>query len=555
MEDRINMIKLKLKDEIKKAAREAGYSDLVDFDISYPPDPKMGDFATNIALVIGAENKINPKELAQKIGQKLEESQIIDQTNIAGAGFINIVINPHIYYQELKKILSEKNNYGRSSQGTDRKVSIDYISANPTGPVHIGNARGGPIGETISNLLEFCGYKVSREFYVNDVGVQIIRLGETLYYWIEQENQKNLPFPEGGYQGEYLAGIAEQIQTKYQSKLTTIKNKGEVIQFLVERGMEILINNIKEEVALLNIKFDRWVLESEIQKSGLAKKTIARLKEADATVNFEGAVWFKNPTDPKFEDKESVLVKSDEEKSFTYFADDLAYHIDRYDKGFDLIVDLWGANHHGHIPRMKSALLALGISEDRIQILLYQFIRLKNGEEILRMSKRLGNFVTLRQVLDGGVSPDAFKYFILSQNMNTPFDFDIELAKEQSEKNPVYYIQYAHARIESILRKAGDIEIAEADLSLLKSDKEIHLIKALTLWPDIVEETAGNFQVQSLPHYAYKLATLFHDFYTNCQVLSDDKKLTASRLSLIRATQIVLKNVLSICGITAPEKM
>ena len=549
------MIKPKLKDEIKKAASEAGYSDLVDFDISLPPDPKMGDFATNIALVIGAENKIKPSDLTQKIGAELEKSQVIDQTSIAGAGFINIVVNPHIYYQELKKILSEKNNYGKSSQGLDKKVSIDYISANPTGPVHIGNARGGPIGETISNLLEFCGYKVSREFYVNDVGVQITRLGETLYYWLEKENHNDLPFPKDGYKGEYLKGITEQIQSKCQSELTAIKNKDEVIQFLIGKGMEILIGNIKEEVALLNIKFDQWVSESEIQKSGLAEKTIACLKEVGATTNFEGAVWFKNPADPKFEDKESVLVKSDEEKSFTYFTDDLAYHIDRFDKGFDLIVDLWGANHHGHIPRMKSALLALGISEDRIQILLYQFIRLKNGEEILKMSKRLGNFVTLRQVLDGGVTPDAFKYFILSQNMNTPFDFDIELAKEQSEKNPVYYIQYAHARIESILRKAGDIKIAEPDLSLLKNDKEINLIKALALWPDIVEEAANNFQVQSLPHYAYKLATLFHDFYTNCQVLSDDKKMTASRLSLIKAAQIVLKNVLSICGITAPEKM
>jgi arginyl-tRNA synthetase len=545
-----------LKEIITKAANDAGFLELVDFDVDLPPTGQKADFATNIALIIAGEKKQNPKEIADKISSELSKSENIKEARSAGPGFINIVLHDHTYYDLLEKLLSEKDNFGKSNVGQSKTASIDFVSANPTGPLHIGNARGGPIGETISNLLEYCGYKVIKEFYLNDIGVQVTRLGETIYWWIEKENGNNMTFPDNGYPGEYVKEISSKILSQHEAKINAFKDKKDVIDFLKKEGLTILIDQMKGDVKLLGLKFDKWVSENELQQKGFAEKVVERLKQAGVTAKKEGALWFVNPSDPKFEDKESVLQKSDEGSTFTYFSDDVAYHMARYDENVDLIVDVWGANHHGHIARMYSALKALGVSEEKLKIYLYQYIRLKNGEEIMKMSKRFGNFVTLRQVIEGGVSADAFKYFILAQNPNTPFDFDIKLATEKSEKNPVFYIQYAHARICSILRKAGDIQSFEgANLSLLKNEKELALVKALAMWPDIVEDSLKDFQVQILPHFAYKLASLFHDFYTNCPVLDSDKETKKARLALIYATKILISNVLSICGISAPEKM
>jgi len=548
------MIKKQITEEILKAAGEAGYGELADFSVEKPPKVEMGDFSTNIALVLAGGKRENPKDIAGKISESLAKSQLIEKAETAGGGFININIKSDLCFKELKKIIKEQEDYGKTDVGKGKKVSIDFISANPTGPLHIGNARGGPIGEVIANLLTFNGYKVSREFYLNDIGVQINKLGETLYHYIEKDKGNDSVFPDDGYKGDYIKAIAKKISLE-KVQLETLANKEEVIDYLKNAGLNYLIENIKKDVGLLNIKFDKWVSERELQESGLTEKIVASLKKEEATVNREGAIWFKNADDPNFEDKEAVLQKSDQEKTYTYFADDIAFHMERYDSGVDLIVDVWGSNHHGHVPRMVSALKSLGVEENRLKVLLYQFIRIKNGDEIVKMSKRTGNFVTLKQVLYGGVSADAFKYFILAQNSNTPFDFDVKLAADQSEKNPVYYIQYAHARICSILRKVGETKEGDANLSLLKNDKELNLLKALIDWPDIVEEISTNFQIQTLPHYAYKIASLFHDFYTNCQVLSDDKKLTSARLVLVKATKNILNIVLNICDIEAPEKM
>lgn len=561
-------MKKELREIIAKAANSAGYPELVDFDVSPPPVGQGADYATNVALIIAGEKKQNPREIAERIVVEISKVEAIKEAHSAGPGFINITFQDQTYYDLLKKLLSEKENFGKSKIGQNKTVSVDYVSANPTGPLHIGNARGGPIGETITNLLEFVGYKVIREFYLNDVGVQVTRLGETIYWWVEKQNGNEPAFPENGYPGEYVKEVAEMIVAQNNEKIDAFKDKKDLIDFLKNEGLKILVEKMKEDAALLGLKFDIWVSEYDLQQKGFAKKVVEKLAQAGATAKSEGALWFVNPSDPKFEDKESVLQKSDEDSTFTYFTDDIAYHSKRYNEGVDLIVDIWGSNHHGHINRMYSALKALGISEEKLKIYLYQYIRLKNGEEIVKMGKRFGNFVSLRQVIEGGVSADAFKYFILSQNPNTPFDFDIKLATEKSEKNPVYYIQYAHARICSILRKSqianlksqiqdgtGDINIADLDLSVLKNEKEIALIKALAMWPDIVEDTLKDFQVQMLPHYAYKLASLFHDFYTNCPVLDSDEQTKKARLALIFATKILISNVLSICGITAPEKM
>ena len=549
------MIKKDIKEEILKALKEAGYTNQVDFSVENPPEKDLGDFSTNIALALAGTEKKNPKEIAEKIASKLSNSKIIEKASVAGAGFINIIIKNETCYEELSKIIAEGKDFGRLDVGKGKKASIDYVSANPTGPLHVGNARGGPIGETIANLLEYIGYKTSREFYINDAGLQVSRLGETLYYWLEKSKGDEIPFPDDGYKGEYVKDVTDAILKKSKNKIDQFKNKEEVVEYLKEEGLDYLIDQIKKDVELLNIKFDKWVYESEIQQSGQVKEIVDKLIEKEATIKREGAVWFKNSSDPEFKDKEAVLQKSDQESTYTYFADDIAYHMRRYDESFDLIVDVWGSNHHGHIPRMTSALKSLGISSDRLKVLLYQWINIKNGDELIKMSKRAGNFVSLKQLLNGGVSADAFKYFILAQNSNTPIDLDVKLASDKSEKNPVYYVQYAHARICSILRKAGEADQGKPDLTLLETDKELSLLKALIEWPDIVEEISNNFQIQTFPHYAYRIASLFHDFYTNCQVLSEDKKLTTARLSLIKATKIILNNVLSVCNISAPEKM
>lgn len=549
-------MKKELKEIISKAANDAGFLELVDFNVDTPPEGQQADFATNIALIIAGEKKQNPKEIADKIVAELSKIDQVKEARSAGPGFINIVLKDQIYFDLLNKLLQEKEKFGKSEIGQNKTASVDFVSANPTGPLHIGNARGGPIGETISNLLEFNSYKVVREFYLNDTGVQVTRLGETIYWWIEKKNKNELPFPENGYNGEYVKEVAEKILTQHKDKIDAFKDKKEAIDFLKNEGLAVLVKQMKDDVLLLNLKFDKWVSEEELQQKGLAEKSVKRLEEAGATAKREGAVWFVNPSDPNFEDKESVLKKSDEDSTFTYFADDIAYHMKRYDENVDLIVDVWGANHHGHIARMYSALKALGVPEEKLKIYLYQYIRLKNGEEIMKMSKRFGNFVTLKQVIDGGVSPDAFKYFILAQNPNTPFDFDIKLATEKSEKNPVFYVQYAHARICSILRKAGESHnFEDANPSLLKNDKELALIRALAMWPDIVQDSLQNFQVQNLPHFAYKLSSLFHNFYTNCPVLDSDEETKKARLALIFATKTLISNVLTICGISAPEKM
>lgn len=545
-----------VKEKIIEAAKKAGYSIPQNFSIETPPKSEMGDYATNIAMIIAGRDKKAPREIAEKIISTMKTVKEFLKVEIAGPGFINIFLKEDIYFDELKKILIEKENYGRGS-AKNKNIQVEYVSANPTGPLHVGNARGGPIGETIAKLLEFLGYKVSREFYVNDMGLQIERFGRSLYYWFAKKEDKGMEFPADGYPAPYVKEISEQIQKDKKEELLKIKDESELIQFFIKEGLCYTIKSIREDCELIGIKFDNWFYESDIQHSGKAEKIIDLLREKGHTVSKEGALWFKNPQDPDLKDKESVLIKSDG-KTPTYFTDDIAYHVDKFDKGFDKLINVWGANHHGHLPRFKAAMKALGYPEEKIEIIFYQYIRLKKAGKVVSMGKRLGNFVTLRQVIESGVEPDAFKYFILSQNSNTPFDFDLKLAADTSEKNPVYYIKYAHARICSILAKAGEGKAAEpedADLKLLKNDKEVALYKELINFSGLLSETAGDFQIQALPHFAYKIASLFHDFYANCQVIGPDKKLSSSRLSLVLATKYVLANTLNICGIEAPEKM
>ncbi len=550
-------MKAELRTKIQDTLKTVGYDDPTDFSLEQAPKPEMGDFATNVAMVIAGTEKKSPRDIAEKIKLELEKYEEIIKVEIAGPGFINITLSPDIYLAELAKIIEQKENYGRTKIGQGKKVNVEYISANPTGPLHVGNARGGPIGEALANLFDFRGYSVSREFYVNDIGGQADRFGKSLSYWYEIKSHPDLVFPEDGYPGEYIRDISEEVQTKNSETIKRLTTSGERVAFFRDEGIKKIIEGIKSDVALLNIKFDIWSYQSKIEESRKSDGIIQSLKNKSATVEKDGALWFKNPGDENLEDKESVLIKSDGQ--LTYFADDIAYHQDKIDHGFDKLIDIWGANHSGHVPRMKGALSALGFDDQNMEIVLYQYIRLKQSGQSVKMGKRFGNFVTLREIIEAGVSADAFKYFILSQNLNTPFDFDLELAADTSEKNPVFYIKYAHARICSILEKdrgRGTRDEGRTDYSQLKNDKELALIKELVKFPEIIEEIAANFQIQALPHFVYKTAGIFHDFYSTCRVIdAESKELEQARLSLILATKYVLKNSLAILGIEAPEHM
>jgi arginyl-tRNA synthetase len=541
------------------ATKKAGYAIPQNFSVDAPPNLEMGDCATNIAMIIAGRDKKNPREVAEKIIENISKETEIAKVEIAGPGFINIFLADKIYEEEFKKILLERESYGKGSK-KKTKVLVEYVSANPTGPLHVGNARGGPIGESIANLHDFLGYDVRREFYVNDVGLQIERFGKSLYYWYAKKSDPRIEFPEGGYPAPYIEEISENIQKEEGGELEKLKDESELIDLFIREGLLRTIKSIREDCELIGIKFDNWSYESDLINSNKSDQIIKTLTEKGYATSKEGALWFKNPEDPEFQDKESVLVKSDG-KTVTYFTNDIAYYMDKFSRGHELLIDILGANHSGHIPRFRAAMRAIGVPDEKIKILLYQYIRLKKAGEAISMGKRLGNFVTLRQIIESGIEPDAFKYFILSQNPNTPFDFDLELAADTSEKNPVFYIKYAHARICSILSKAGmageesKIEAESVDFNLLKNEKEISLYKEIVKFPELLTEVSDNFQLQALPHFAHKIAGLFHDFYSSCQVLSEDKKLTSARLSLVLATKYVLANTLSICGIEAPEKM
>lgn len=583
---------------ISQAITAAGYQFPVNFSIDEPPKGTKGDWATNIAMVIAGVDKSNPKEIAEKIEAELLRDSNIEAVEIAGPGFINITLKSELYLSELKNIIEKKENYGCSEAMAGKKVNVEYISANPTGPLHIGNARSGPIGEAFANLYESLGAKVEREFYVNDIGVQIGRFGQSLYYWYKVKQDSAAKFPEDGYPGAYIKETSENIQKDCADDINKINGEPELVDFFAKEGLKLMVENIKADAKLLDIEFDRWTYESEALENGKSRSIVQQLTEKGHTAEKDGAIWFARPEDKNLEDKDSVLVKSDGNKTLTYFANDIAYHVEKLSRA-DLLIDIWGANHFVHIPRIKSALSALGYSEDKINIIVYQYVRLKKSGVALSMGKRLGNFVTLREVIEGGVAADAFKYFILSQNPNTPIDFDIELAADTSEKNPVYYIKYAHARICSIFKKTNQnvistphdsnsvistphevrveksheisrlagaarddngggtagIDSGEADLTLLKNPKEIVLYKELVKFSELIERVSRDFQIQSIPHFAYKIATLFHDFYGSCKVLGEEKELEKARLALILATKYVLVNALNICGIEAPEKM
>ncbi len=533
-----------LKQNIQLALKELGVDlDLNEIVVENSKDPTHGDYATNVAMKLARVFGKSPRDVAGLIVDKISKDQI-DHIEIAGPGFINFYMKNDSITGIVQRIIKENDNFGRSAKKNE-KVNVEFVSANPTGDLHVGHARGAAIGDAISRILDFDGYDVTREYYINDAGNQIDHLGESL---IERYKEDlGLPFnlPEDGYHGEDVKIIAKKIREKYGDKLL---EKDNPLEFFKLVGQELELEKIREDLKTFNIVFDVFSSEKAIRANGAVEKEIEYLKDH---IYLDGGAKVLRTTD-FLDDKDRVIVKSNGE--YTYFMPDIVYHVNKLSRGFDKLIDVLGADHHGYINRMKSALMMHGYSQDVLDIELIQMVRMmKDGKEF-KLSKRTGNGYTLRELCeDAGV--DAARYFFVMRAASGHLDFDLDLAVKQSSDNPVYYAQYAHARLSSVLNSASDIKIDETG-SLLKEFSELELAKKLASFEDVVKIASKEKAPYKITNYIHELAEKVHAFYTECRVIDRDNiEVTSARLGLCLASKIVLKNALYLVGVSAPEKM
>lgn len=541
-------MKEQIKTVLKKAVERLYPAHLdLEFEIEAAPDAVHADFASNIAFVLGKASGEKPIAVAEVLCEILKKTSDFEDVSVAQPGFINFRLKPNFWRQELARILREGEKYGTSGINKGKKARVEYVSANPTGPIHIGNVRGGPFGETICKALEAAGFSVLREYLHNDIGGQVEKLGQTIWYWCQKLMGKDAIFPEDGYKGEYLEEVAKAAMAEFSNKLTEqdqVKLTNFALDYIYRENLETLKR--------IGIKFDLIVKESELESSGRTKEAIAELKARKYLKDKDGAVWFA-PNDEFLADREAVVVKSNGE--MTYFASDIAYHKEKFESGYDLVIDIFGSNHHGHVPKLQALTKIFGYPSEQFKVLLYQYVRAKRGQEAVKMSKRAGTFITAKEVLDE-VGSESMIFLLLLTAVNTHIDFDLELAKDTSEKNPVFKVQYAFARIASVKRKAESEKYKiSASFELLNDPLELGLIRELAKFPELVLEIADTYVVHRLPHYLLGLADKFHQFYEKVRIISDDENLTAARLALLEAAQTVFGNALRLMGIKPREKM
>ena len=522
---------------------------LEDFSLSPPKQESFGDLSSNIALLISKQMKENPLGVAEKIKAKLLNINIknIDAITVTTPGFINFVIKQNFYQNNLKSIIQDKDDFGKDFKGKDKSANVEFVSANPTGPLTVGHGRNAVIGDTVSNILEWHDYKVTREYYYNDAGKQMQTLGKSVEARYLELLEKSFEFPEGGYQGDYIIEIAKEI----------INNNGKDLkendaQFL-SSAEKTIFKQIKNSLNSLGIKFDIFSNEKSFYDSGAIEQLLSQLKDKGLIYEDDGATWYKATELGAKQDK--VYIKSSGEP--TYRLPDTAYHRDKINRDFDLIVDVFGADHTDTYPDVLSALKALNLDTDHIKILIYQFVTLiKNGEKV-KMSTRKADFITLDNLIDE-LGLDIVRYFFIMRSMNTHLDFDLNLAKDQSDKNPVFYLQYAYARICNIIRhgEGQNYKFSDNfDATLLNQSSEIKLLKLMSNFPTMMETALDTLEPQIIANYLQELASSFHKFYGNCKVITEDKNISQARLGLINGTKIILSTGLSILGISAPEKM
>ncbi len=540
-----------LKNIINEALKRSGIDDFENILIENPRQKNFGDKSTNVAMMLTKRLKKNPRQIAEELISNLQfDNNIIEKTEIAGPGFINFYIATDYLGSVGKKILDSPSDWGKNNVGNNTKTLVEFVSANPTGPLTIGHGRQAVLGDTVARLLEWCGYKVDREYYFNDAGRQMRVLGESVRLRYLELLGEKIEFPDDHYKGEYITEIAQSIKDEFGESLKT-DTTSEVFK---ERAEKTIFEDIKNTLSRMGIVFDNFYNEKDLYKNGKIEETLSKLKTKELLYEKDGAVWFKTTSMGMEQDR--VLVKSSGEP--TYRLPDIAYHQEKFNRGYELLVDLFGSDHIATYPDVLAALKALGFDSEKVKVLIHQFVTLYEGNKIIKMSTRKANFVTLDELMDE-VGVDVTRYFFVMRSMDSHLNFDIKLAKQQSEENPVYYNQYAHARICSILRKAefakNDERLEKADWSLLKHAAEKELMKTILEFPRIVKQAGENFEPHRIPNYLTVLAQAFHKFYTECHVMVDNQELKLARLALCEASRITMANGLSVIGVSAPDKM
>ena len=547
-----------VKNALTLAVKEQGLQeDLPAPIIEMTRERKFGDYATNVAMVIASRQGVNPRDLAGMLARMIREADsdgdIVD-ISVAGPGFINITMSPGFWSRVLRDVLVKGKDFACSDLGAGKQVQVEFVSANPTGPLHVGHGRGAALGDALANILACAGFKVQREYYINDAGKQIQTLGISVYARYLELNGRGGDFPEEGYKGVYIAEIAQKLLAEDKDLYLSLSEE-EAIEIMAVKSAALILDDIREDLEEFGVVYDVWFSEKEILQSGEVKETLEEMEKRGNIFRHEGAVWFRS-TD-KGDDKDRVLVKSD--GSLTYFASDIAYHRNKYERGFDTVVNIWGADHHGYVARMKASVQGLGREPDDLQVVLVQLVSLVRKGHPVAMSTRAGEFVTLREVRNE-VGRDAARFIFLTRKADSKLEFDLDLAKEKSNDNPVYYVQYAHARICSILRNARELEIPlpdpeNVDLKLLDLPEEKELIRHMAALPDVIEGAAASMEPHRLTTYLRDVATTLHKYYYHHRVLTDDPRVTESRLAMVLGVRTAIAKALDLLGVSAPERM
>ncbi len=548
-----NLIKQKVLDAYEACVSQGALerADIVDFEVEIPKDTSNGDFSANFAMKNVKSLKKPPAVIGNEIADRLEKGQVIESVSVAGPGFINFVLSGRYYADQVNNILVLSQDFGKTDIFHGQKVLVEFVSANPTGPMHIGNARGGIIGDCLSSVLSSTGAQVSREFYVNDAGNQVALFGQSLYARLYQliNGENSIEFPDDGYHGDDIKELAAEY-AKQHSQIS-LEDKDELIRSLTEFGLEKNIARMQKDLEKYKIVYDTWFRESQLHKSGYVAETIELLEKAGALYEKDGAKWFR-ATDYGCE-KDEVMVKAN--GFYTYYAVDLAYHRNKFiERGFDRCINVLGADHHGHTIRYKAGLKALGIDPGRLDVVLMQLVRLMRDGKPFKMSKRTGKSITLSDLLDE-IPADAARFFFNLNRSESVMDFDLSLAVKQDSENPLYYVQYAHARICSILRNVGTGCVKDCGDYLYNDRHERQLISILSCFPDILVSAAQSLEPSKITKYLTDLAGAFHSFYNACRIKGENDCVFAGRIALVLCTKTVIKNALDLMNIDAPEKM
>ncbi len=545
-----------------QTAGELPAFEIPEVPIDRPQRPELGDYSSPIAMKLASVARRAPLQIAQTIAKHLESESALARVEVVAPGFINFRLAPAWLAQQVERIQAAGENFGNLDLGGGQRIQVEHVSANPTGPLHVGSARNGAIGDTLARVLKAAGYDVQREYYINDAGSQIRHFGESIYARYAQAAGRDEPFPEDGYQGAYVIGLGKEIFERESTRYLEIP-RDEAIRALGRVGTDRVLEDARVTLARMRVEFDNWFSEKTLYDSGLFDRILSMLREKGLIYESEQATWFAAT---RFGlDKDAVLIRSpevipDPSARPTYLASDFAYLWNKLvERDFARAIYIWGSDHHGDVPRVLAAAKALDVDPKRLSILLYQLVLLKRGGAIVQMSKRAGEYVTIDELIDE-IGADAVRFLLITRSADSTLELDLQLAKEQSDENPVYYVQYAHARIASILRHAAELGLTEAgaDVSLLQQPAELELIRQMLRFEEIVELAAKHLEPHHLPHYAMELAATFHSFYRECRVVSsnpEDAAISKARLRLVRATKQILARTLDLMGVSAPETM